>query len=237
MKNKKILIVEDEQIIAENLRFILNEYGYDFVDVAMGVPETKQFFEITTYDLVLMDINLGNESTIDGIDLIKWLTQKYTFSFLYVTANADEKTVHKAKGTEPAGYIVKPFINTSIYANVALALNKLKKEEFFTFTNKGMQQQILLSEIAYIQADGSYATIYTSENEQHFVRRSLTEISKLYPIIFIRIHKSVLINKNYIQAYTSQSVKVIDRKLPLGRTYKQPFLQQTKAISFSLMKF
>ena len=232
MKNIKILIVEDELIIAENLRYILNQYDYDFVDVAMDAPEAKQFFKKNNYDLVLMDINLGSQSTIDGIDLIKWLTQKYTFSFIYVTANADNKTIHKAKETEPAGYIVKPFINTSIYANVELALNKLKKEEFFTFANKGMQQQILLSDIAYIQADGSYININTSTKEQHFIRKSLSDINNLYPTTFIRIHKSILINKNYIQAYTSQSVKINDKKLSLGRTYKNLFLEQTKGISF-----
>jgi len=233
MKNKKILIVEDEQIIAENLRFILNEYGYHFVDVAMDVAETNSFFENTLYDLVLMDINLGDTSIMDGIDLIKLLSIKYSFVYLYVTANADEKTVDKAKETSPIGYIVKPFIKTSIYANVEMALNTLKKELFFSYINKGMQYRISLSKITYIEADGAYAQINTLNGTKNFIRKSLIDITELYPSVFIRIHKSFLINKQHIQGCTSQSVKINNTKLPLGRAYKQCFEEQIKEVSFS----
>ena len=233
MKNKKILIVEDEQIIAENLRFILNQYNYEFIDVAIDATETKLLFERTSYDLVLMDINLGDLSTMDGIDLIKWLSKTYSFAFMYVTANADEKTVHRAKETQPVGYIVKPFVNTAIYANVEMALNTLKKKEFFTYTNKGTQQKIPLSQITFVKADGSYININTSEENSHFVRKSLTDFEELYKTTFIRVHKSLLVNKSYIQSYTSLLVKVNDIKLPLGRTYKKSFLEQVKEIEFS----
>jgi len=74
MKENNILIVEDEQIIAENLRFILQEYGYDQVDVAIDALEAQELFKETNYRLVLMDINLGDHSTVDGIDLIKTLS-------------------------------------------------------------------------------------------------------------------------------------------------------------------
>lgn len=233
MKNRKILIVEDEQIIAENLRFILHEYDYNFVDVAIDATEAQNLFEKTAYDLVLMDINLGNYSSMNGIDLIKWLSEKYSFVFMYVTANADMKTVENAKTTKPAGYIVKPFMNASIYANVEIALNTLKEEVFFSHVDKGMQQQISISKINYIKADGAYIHIYMLEDGKHFARKSLSEFNKLYPNDFIRIHKSILINKNYIQGYTSQFVKINDIKLPLGRTHKKSFLDQIKKAEFS----
>ncbi len=230
--DKKILIVEDEQIIAENLRFILNEYGYTFVDVAADADEAKQLFEEKNYHLVLMDINLGETSAMDGIDLIKYLSKLYVFSFIYITANADEKTVSRATQTKPSGYIVKPFINSSIYANVEIALNTLEKEKCFSFVHKGIQQKILISEITYIKSDGSYANIHALNGNTHLIRMTLAECLELYPSVFIRTHKSILINKHNIQGYTSQSVKVNDETLPLGRTYKEYFLQQIKDIPF-----
>lgn len=233
MKEEKILIVEDEQIIAENLRLILNEYGYNHVDVAIDAQETEELFKQTPYDLVLMDINLGDFSSIDGIDLIKQLSKTYRFVYLYVTANADEKTISKAKETTPLGYIIKPFINTSIYANVEMALSSIKKEETFTYSNQGMQYQLLLSDMVYVEADGAYTTIYTSDRQSHFVRKSLAEFHELYSTQFIRIHKSYCVNKSFIEAHTSQFVKVNHIKLPLGRTHKQSFLQSVKHISFS----
>ena len=233
MKNKKILIVEDELIIAENLRFILNEYGYSSVDVSSNVDETKQLFTKNNYDLVLMDINLGDTSEMDGIDLIKCLNKKHTFIYIYITANADSKTIEKAKTTEPSSYIVKPFINSTIHANVEIALNSLSENIYFTYTKIGMQHKILLSEIMYVEADGSYINIFTSNNEEHLARRSIADFLDLYTNEFIRIHKSVLINKNNIQGYSSLAVKVNDKKLPLGRAYKQKFLDQIKDLSFS----
>jgi DNA-binding LytR/AlgR family response regulator len=238
MKNKKILIVEDEQIIAENLRFILNGYGYDFVDVAMDVTETKELFEKTPYDLVIMDINLGETSIMDGIDLIKDLSQKYSFPFIFVTANSDEKTIKKAKETRPASYIIKPFVGASIYANVEMILNTSKEEIYFTFSNnQAMQKRILVSEITYIEAEGAYFYINQINGEKHLVRMSLIQFMDTYSADFIRIHKSVLVNKNHIQAHTSLIVKVKSIKLPLGRAYKEEFLNRIKEVTFSNKSF
>ncbi|MCG8882227.1 response regulator [Tenacibaculum finnmarkense] len=223
MTDKKILIVEDEQIIAENLRYILNEYGYQYVDVAIDAIETFELFKKNSYDLVLMDINLGDLSTLDGIDLVKQLSEKYTFIFMYVTANADKKTVEKAKSTNPSGYIVKPFNNEAIYANVAIALNTLKEELFFLHIEKGMQLKIPLSTITYIKADGAYIHIHCCNEKKYFARKSLSNFDKLHPNFFIRTHKSYLINPFYIKTYTSQTIKIKNQTLPLGRAYKLNF--------------
>lgn len=233
LKDRKILIVEDEQIIAENLRFILQEYGYTFIDVAIDAAEAQNLFEKTRYDLVLMDINLGEYSAMNGIDLIKNLSQKYSFLFMYVTANADIVTVENAKSTKPAGYIIKPFINASIFVNVEMILNTLKEEVFFTHVDRGMQQKIPISTINYVKAEGAYIYIHTLNNSKYLARKSLVEFGKMFPNSFIRIHKSILINKECIQAYTSQMVKVNNIQLPLGRAYKQVFLEQIKGLSFS----
>jgi len=233
MKDCKILIVEDEQIIAENLRFVLNEYGYQFVDVAIDSDEAQELFQQEHYDLVLMDINLGEYSDIDGIDLIKILSKTYSFSYLYVTANADERTVEKAKGTEPCGYIVKPFVNASIYANVEMALNNFKEKQTFVYNHNGIQKQMMLSEILYLKADGAYTTIFTVDSKTQFVRKMLSEFIDMYPEILIRIHKSIVVNKTYIQGYTSLIVSIDGQKLPLGRSYKTAFVNRVKSLSFS----
>lgn len=226
MKNSKILIVEDEQIIAENLRYILNEYGYSYVDVAIDADEAKSLFKANTYNLVLMDINLGDNSTIDGIDLIKELKQDYNFAFMYVTANTDAKTVEKVTETNPNGFVVKPFVSAAIYANVKIALTESEPDTYYKFSHKGMQQKINISKITYIKADGAYIYFHTNTGDTHLLRKSLSELEDLYPKIFVRIHRSLLVNKNHIQSYNNQFVKISDTKLPIGRTYKQSFLEQ-----------
>ncbi|MEM6718308.1 MAG: response regulator transcription factor [Bacteroidota bacterium] len=232
MKDSSILIVEDEQIIAENLRFILTEYKYEDIDVAIDAEEAQALFEQKKYQLVLMDINLGEYSDIDGIDLIKILSAKHTFNYIYITANADAKTLEKAKTTKPTGYIVKPFTNKSVFANVEMALSSVVQNDYFTFINKGVKQQIQLSDITHIEAEGAYSYIHKSNKERYLVRKSLMEFMKAYQNFFIRIHKSTIINKKYIEGYTSQFVKLSDAKLPLGRSYKKDFLLYVKNLSF-----
>jgi DNA-binding LytR/AlgR family response regulator len=232
MKQKKILIVEDELIIAENLRFILNEYGYKFVDVAIDDIEAQQLFKKIHYDLVLMDVNLGENSALDGIDLIKLLQTKYSFVFIYVTANADKNTLEKAKNTNPSGYVVKPFVNNAIYANVEMALFSIK-EAFFLHVYKGMQQQVPISKITHATSEGAYIYLSIVDQDKLLVRKSLIEFKELHPNFFIRIHNSILVNRNYINGHTSQIVKVNSVQLPLGRAYKKVFLEEIKKLSFS----
>lgn len=237
MKTKKILIVEDEQLIAENLRWILNKDGYNFVDVAMDVKEAKQLFKKNKYDLVLMDINLGDYSPVDGIDLIKNLLLHYTFLFIYVTANTDEKTLEKVRATYPSGFIVKPFVEASVYANVEMVLNKLNTEkDFFEFINKkNLKQRVLISNITHIKSDGGYINIYFLNGSEIVVRMSIAEFLEIYSFHFIRIHRSMLVNKIHIQGYTSMAVKVNGDKFSIGRKYKEGFLDRIKGISFDPM--
>jgi DNA-binding LytR/AlgR family response regulator len=232
MDEINILIVEDEQIIAENLRFILHEYDYTNVDVAIDATEATACFKSKNYQLVLMDINLGINSPVDGVDLIKKLIQEYTFSYIYITANADEKTLQKVKTTNPAGYIVKPFTNEAVFANVEMALSSALKNDSLTFMHKSMKQQIKISDIRYIKAEGVYSIIHEANTKQHLIRKSLSELVTAYEKYFIRVHKSILINKDFIQGYTSQYVKIDGEKLPIGRSYKKDFLHKIKNLSF-----
>ena len=233
MKSKNILIVEDEQIIAENLRFILNEYGYRNVDVAGDVEEALSLFNQTNYHLVLMDINLGDIK--DGVDLIVDLKESNaTFNFIYVTANADEKTVKKAAATNPSGYIVKPFVKESVYANVEMALSTLKEEEnLFIYNDRGMKKQIAISQIEYVMADGSYINVYLTNGEMIVVRQSIANFDDENKEHFVRIHRSIAVNKDHIKAYSSTEVKVGEKKLTLGRAYKSKFMELCKFLCIS----
>lgn len=231
MKNKKILIVEDEQIIAENLRFILNEYGYRNVAIAGDIEEALSLFQETAYHLVLMDINLGDKNN-DGVDLISQLKElQSAFHFIYVTANADEKTVKKAAATNPSGYIVKPFVKESVYANVEMALSIVKEDEnIFVFTDRGMKKQVAVSQIQYVMADGSYINVHLVSGEVLVVRQSIANFDDENKEDFIRIHRSIAVNKKHITAYSSTEVKVGEKKLTLGRVYKNKFMAICKSL-------
>ncbi len=107
LQKPKILVVEDEIIVAVNLGQKLKKLGYELVGITSSGEEAIQKAEENHPDLVLMDINI--EGNLDGIETAEVLRNRFHTPVIYLTAYADESTLDRAKKTEPLGYIVKPF--------------------------------------------------------------------------------------------------------------------------------
>lgn len=104
--NKKVLIVEDEFIVANDLRLILVQAGYSVTGIAASAEEADEHLEIYKPHLVILDIRLNGKRT--GIDLARKLKQE-NIAFVYLSANSNQKLLEEAKTTEPYGFLVKPF--------------------------------------------------------------------------------------------------------------------------------
>lgn len=102
----KVLIVEDEKIVARDLQASLNEMGYDAFAIAASAEEALACARAKCPDVVLMDIRIKGSS--DGVQAADMLRKKFSMSIIYLTSHADANTVHRAKGTDPHGYLVKP---------------------------------------------------------------------------------------------------------------------------------
>lgn len=126
MDTVKILIVEDELLIAKGLARKLNKLGYHVIDiVSSGFDAIKKVGKIHP-DLVLMDIVIKGE--IDGIETAAKIYDEYGTPIIYVTAYADESTLERAEATGSYGYILKPFKEREIHAAIRMALQKHKQE-------------------------------------------------------------------------------------------------------------
>jgi len=133
----KILIVEDETIVAEDIKNILVEGGFNVVSIAQSSEEAiKQAGEVKP-DMVLMDIMLGGGT--NGIEAAEELKRRFNLPIVYVTAYTDDETLKRAKLTRPYGYIKKPFEAVELCTIIELALFKSKKEieEQITFGRVG----------------------------------------------------------------------------------------------------
>ena len=126
MAEKQILIVEDERIIAEHVAQSLQDLGYDVSGIATSGEEAIIKTEENSPDLVLMDIVLRGE--INGIEAADLIRSRFNIPVIYLTAYADEKTVERAKITEPFGYILKPFDDRELHTAIEMALYKHKME-------------------------------------------------------------------------------------------------------------
>ncbi|TGL57558.1 hybrid sensor histidine kinase/response regulator [Leptospira ognonensis] len=118
---KKVLVVEDERIIAINICATLKQYGYDTEYLSDGIQVLEKI-EKAPFDLILMDIMLGGE--IDGIEVARIIKKKKDIPVIYLTAYSDESTLDRAKTTEPAGYLIKPFNSRDLYVSVEMAIYK-----------------------------------------------------------------------------------------------------------------
>ncbi|MCR4290444.1 MAG: response regulator [Candidatus Scalindua sp.] len=126
MTNAKIMIVEDEWILAEDTQNKLQDLGYVVSSMASTGNEAIQKAEEDKPDLVLMDIVLEGE--MDGIEVAKQIYSCFDIPFIFLTAYADDKILERIKVTEPFGYIVKPFTSEDLKIAIELALYKHKAE-------------------------------------------------------------------------------------------------------------
>lgn len=126
MKKIKILVVEDETIIALDIKNSIEDMGFEVIDYVCDFNGVCKVLQKQLPDIILMDINL--EESIDGIQISQNI-QKYKIPIIYLTAYTDEKTISRAIKTEPIGYIVKPFNDNELKATILLGIHKLQKEK------------------------------------------------------------------------------------------------------------
>lgn len=117
---KKVLIVEDAIIIAEDLAASVEELGYEVVGIVDNAPEAYEAIADKAPDVVLLDINLGTEE--DGLDIGKHLNDQLKVPFIFITAFSSKATQEKILALNPKGYLVKPFETEELEAALATAL-------------------------------------------------------------------------------------------------------------------
>lgn len=122
MKNAKIMIVEDENIVAMGIKSKLESLGYSVPCTASSAEDAIRKADLFYPDLVLMDILLKGEG--DGIVAGDYIRKNFDIPVIYLTAYTDEETLERAKLTHPAGYISKPFKLEDIHTNIEIALHK-----------------------------------------------------------------------------------------------------------------
>ena len=123
--NSKILIVENERLIADDIKQQLEDLGYDVVGISGDGEDALKKAGESKPDLILMDIILTGD--VDGIETAQQINELYSVPFIYLTAYYDDEILERASLTQPAGYITKPFSSVGLHAAIQMALYKKKK--------------------------------------------------------------------------------------------------------------
>jgi CheY-like chemotaxis protein len=135
---KKILIVEDEMIIAEDLKRLLLKSGYDVTDIVTSGEAALNAVKESKPDLIFMDIVIEGE--INGIDAAKQIHDKYKMPIIFLTAWSDDETLEDAGKSDPYGYLLKPVNEKELQATVKMVFNKIDFEVERYFSIPGRQR-------------------------------------------------------------------------------------------------
>jgi len=204
----RIVIVDDEVLIAEFLKDELVALGYQGIVLAHNRKQALAIVDEFKPHLVLLDIRMKNER--EGIEIAEEINKNFKIPFIYITAHSDKEIVQHALSTKPAGYITKPFKQIDVYAAVHLVETNLDKinERFLIFKDGYAEVKILVDDILYAQSDDNYIHIYTN-TKKHTVRNTLEW--------FHRTHRSYIVNISRITKSTSRSVFINEIEIPVSR--------------------
>jgi PAS domain S-box-containing protein/putative nucleotidyltransferase with HDIG domain len=127
MKKLRLLLVEDESLVAKDIVNMVRGLGYSLLAVVSTGEEAIALAEKSQPDIVLMDIVLKGE--VDGIEAARRIWEEFSIPVVYLTAYADEATLQRAKVTEPFGYIIKPFDERELQTTIEMAFFKSQMDK------------------------------------------------------------------------------------------------------------
>lgn len=243
-RKTKILLVEDNYNLSENVKEMLTIQGYEVSGIIDKAEGARSKIELNFPDLVLMDIQLSGKKT--GIDLAEELRESMNLPIIFLTSSAGKNIVKKLEHIKPDGFITKPFTAESMITSIELAIQSFHAynerstriesadhrapSEIFIREN-GWLKKILIEEIEWIKAEGSYTQIF-AKGKQYTLRNTVRDImSKIPENQFIRIHKSYIINIKKVEALSSTAVKIEDTEIPIGRNFYPKLLKHINKLS------
>lgn len=156
MTEIKILIVEDEPIIAEDIASALKKNEYEVSGIAYDLMDALHELKTNTPDLALLDINLNGAQ--EGIEIADYISKNYHFPFVFLTSYSDKGTLEKAKHTEPSGYIVKPFSEAGLYSTIEIAMYNFAQKNKNKFPE--LSQRIINKSLIEPVSDREFELLY-----------------------------------------------------------------------------
>lgn len=241
----KILIVEDEMIIAANISLQLNELGHEVTGIVPRGEEALMHIKSETPDILLLDINL--KGNLNGIETALEMQKTHDIPVIYLTANADDVHFNKAKETHPYGFIAKPFKKLDLQRAIELTISQVgikndpnpevhSKNETLILSDcifvrhLNSMVKVNIKDILYIEAERNYCRIF-SNNKEYLLVMTLKEMDRKLPSRhFLRIHRSFIINISHIKEIATTHIVIGRKAIPISKALKKVLLRRLQTI-------
>lgn len=234
MQKLKILIVEDELIIAESLKIMLEGMDYEVAGVFASGMETLENFKPGFADIIIMDIHLAGNT--NGVDTSIEIRKISTAPIIFVTQVRDEHIRKKAiNETNAVYYINKPFNKLDISTAIDLALKSIKRDELISKSNENSYlskdcifvkngfgfKKVMIADILFLKAEGSYCDLKFKETTVTFSENlSFLEKKISFAKELVRVHRSYIVNINRIQRIQENRLWIAETEIPIGKNYR-----------------
>ena len=258
MSQIKILVVEDQLIIAKDIEALLSDWGYEVVGCAASSHEAMFLFHKHQPDLALVDIHIDGD--MDGIEVANSFNATRHIPIVYLTAQADKGTVERAKATNPSAYLLKPFDERHLQISLELAFDIYMKQinpQFKTTVSTSLlnandiklSSDIILQnadsifikqnyrfvklkkeELIILEADRNHTYLYTKEH-QFIVRMPLANVlDRLQIENLVRVHRSYAINIKQVEEFNDSEITINAKVIPFTAAYKEDFFKNFNVI-------
>ena len=237
--SKTILIVEDEPLIAEDLSLVISGLGYAVHGICTSANEARNVIASTPLDLVLLDVKIKGDD--DGIQVAEFIqANKPGLPFIFLTSFFDDHTIARARNTNPLAYLVKPFKDADLKANISLAFSKSALQTNAPATANNGPLELFVrkhneivrlnpANVIYIKGEDNYSHVHTSDGKRYTTAQTLKAIERSLGGSevaakqgrFVRVHKSYVINLMHINSISGTTVYVSSEGLPIGKSYRK----------------
>lgn len=240
MSSIKILIVEDEELIAEDMANKLTKFGYEVTDCVDNCNDALLSAKNNLPDLIFLDIMIAGE--LDGIETAVKLKEIDDFPIIFLTNLSDDKTLQRAEVTNPAAYLLKPFSAEQLNVSIRTALHNsvekrkavfkdvavespdtlVKKDTLFLKDSQGIFRKYHIADILYIEADRAYCDINLKNGtmlKQATNMKAMGE--KINHPNLIKVHRSCIANIDNVDGVRGNELLFGEKKILISEPYRE----------------
>ena len=250
-KAPKVLIVEDDMIIAADISMQLVKMGYQIVGMCTRAEDAINMIKSNQPDIVLMDIILSGK--MNGIEAAQINLEQFQVPLIFMTSNYDDATFQKALATKPFAFIAKPFQKSELERALKITVQRITSEKIeddsaeennenndhvstmedrLFIRYKGEMVKVFIEDILYVEADRNYCKVLTKEHE-FFLSISMSQFEMNLPDDqFLRTHRSFLVNLQKIDSVDEHQeyLTILNKQVPISRKQKKEVVRRFKLV-------
>jgi DNA-binding LytR/AlgR family response regulator len=242
-----VLIIEDEEIWAQNIIDDLNQFGFKIVAWVDNLEDALPAISANNFDIALLDINLNGKNS--GIELGKIISQTIKKPFIFITGSVNDGIAKETAAVMPSAFLVKPVNTNSLFISIQSALHhfyggqasaqaktQLAGSESFFIKVGNKYIKIDWQNVIYLQTEGNYTSIITNDNNTYVIKSSMQRtlqyiIPEASKNSFVQVNRAQVLNIKYIEEIKGDEAKAAGQWFTISDVYAKTLRQQLNIIS------